>query len=112
MPEFTIDESAPILIEFDVGSGVRKVSRAGKDMDALAKKSKQALDHAMNTIHHMARRVSATIDSLDPVAARPSEVEASFALKLETEVGAVIAKAGLGAEINVKLIWKSQKGDS
>jgi len=107
MPEFTIDENAPVLVEFEVGSGVRKVSRASKDMDALAEKSKKALDHAMNTIHHMARRVNATINSLDPLAARPSEVEASFALKLETEVGAVIAKAGLGADINVTLTWKS-----
>lgn len=103
MSAFVIDEDAPVLVELTPGPGVRKASLS---VDEIAKKSADALDRAMNTVHHMARRLHATIDALvEP----PSEVEAAFGLKFDAESGVLIAKAGLEASINVKLTWKRKE---
>jgi len=127
MAEFKIDEEAPILVEltpyvdlsqieiqtikpapematFRGKPGLVKSTGLAPD---LIEKSARALDSAMNTIHHMARRVKSTIENLiDP----PSEVEVAFGLKLEGEAGAIIAKAGAQATLDVKLKWQNKKG--
>ncbi len=100
MPEFVINKNAPVQVELTPGPGVQQVSLTPGDM---VEKSKEALDSAMNTVHHMARRVVGTIEALaDP----PSVLEVSFGLKLNAETGAIIAKAGMEATINVTLKWE------
>ncbi len=101
MPTFTIDENAPIIVEFTPQPGVRQVKRTSPQ--DIAEQSAKALDSAMNSVHHMARRV---IDTIDTLTNKPSEVEVSFGLKLDAETGAIIAKAGIEASINVKLKWQ------
>jgi len=100
MATFIVDENAPILVEFTPRPGLREVSLKPEDLTA---KSSQALEAAMNTIHNMARRVTATVEAL---ATRPSQVEVAFGLKLDTEAGALIAKVGAEASLNVKLTWE------
>lgn len=102
MSDFKPDENAPILVEFTAGPGVQRVSISPAD---IAKKSKEALDSAMNTIHNMARHVITTVESL---AQRPSEVEVSFGLKFDAKAGAIIARAGMEASINVRLTWQRE----
>lgn len=106
MQQFTIDESAPILVELYSRPGLQAVSLSP---ESLVDKSTKALDSAMNTIHNMARRVNATVESL---AERPTHIEVEFGLKLDAESGAIIAKAGLEASLSVKLIWDRQGADS
>jgi hypothetical protein len=101
MPTFAIDEDAPILVEFAPEPGLQQVSFSPDD---LVEKSAWALDSAMNTIHHMAQRVNAMIETLP---GRPNQVEVEFGLKLDAETGAVIAKAGVEAAVNVRLAWES-----
>lgn len=103
MSLFTIDEGAPILVELTPRPGVQQVSLSPAN---IAEQSAKALDSAMNTIHHMARRVSATIDALVD---RPTQVEVEFGLKLEAEAGAFISKAGVEASLNVKLTWERKE---
>jgi hypothetical protein len=103
MPIFTIDEDAPVLVEFTPRPGLQQVSFSAED---LIEKSAAALDSAMNTIYQMAQRVNATIGVLPD---RPDQVEVAFGLKLDAEGGAVVAKAGIEAAINVKLVWESKK---
>jgi hypothetical protein len=103
MPTFTIDEGAPILVEFTPGPGLRK---AGLLPAEKAEQAAKALDGAMNAIHHMARRATATIDALVD---RPSEFELSFGIKLDAKAGALIAKAGVEAAINIKMTWERGK---
>jgi hypothetical protein len=103
MTTFTINADAPVLVEFAPQPGVRGVSLKPED---IIGKSAQALDSAMNTIHHMARRVTTTIKDL---AERPTEVEVMFGLKLDVEAGAIIAKTGGEASLNVKLKWELKK---
>jgi hypothetical protein len=103
MTTFIIDEDAPVLVEFTLRPGLREVSLSPDD---IAEKSAKALDSAMNAIHHMARRVSAMIDTLSD---RPAEVEVEFSLALDAEAGAMISKAGVEAGFNVKLTWKREE---
>ena len=102
MPDFTIDENAPILVEFALKPGALDVGFGQDTIEDLTEKSAKALDSAMNTIHKMARRVTETVEAL---AKRPSQVEVAFGVKFDAEAGAFITKAGVEASINIKLIW-------
>ena len=62
----------------------------------------------MDTIHQMARRVMSTVNALH-IAERPSGVEVEFSLKLDAEVGAIVAQAKSEAGFNVKLAWEREK---
>jgi Trypsin-co-occurring domain 1 len=100
---FTIDENAPILVEFELQPGAYDVSLSSKEM---AQKATEALDQAMNTIHNVARRVTATITSLpQPL----TQVEVDFGIVLNMEVGAMIAKTGTSASLNIKLIFEKEE---
>jgi hypothetical protein len=99
MPTFTIDEHAPILVEFAPAPGVVRTALSPAD---LAEQSSKALDSAMNTIHAVAQRVTATINSISE---RPSTVEVDFGLKLTAGAGALVASASTEASFLVKLTW-------
>jgi hypothetical protein len=102
---FKIDENAPVVVEFTPRPGVQQVALRPAE---VVKKSAEALDSAMNTIHSMARRVVATVEALaDP----PSQVEVEFGLKLTADAGAIIAKAGTESTIGVKLSWERKTSD-
>ena len=64
MTEFTIDTGEDeVLVEFTPRPGVRQVSLAIGPED-LAGKSAKALDKAMGTVRHMAKRMSDTVDKI------------------------------------------------
>lgn len=104
MPTFTIDEHAPILVEFKPAAGVVRTALTPQDLTALSEK---AIANAMNTIHGMARRVNDTISAIR-LSERPSKVEVDFGLVLTAEAGALIASASTAASFNVKLTWERQ----
>ena len=64
----------------------------------------------MAAIKSMARRVVAVSNSLD-VHEKPSQIEVEFALKLPSEAGVYVAKAGTEASFNVKLIWEQKSNE-
>ncbi len=105
MSEILIDTDAPILVEFEPAAGLRKAARTPEE---AVQEAARALNRAMGLIHHMARRVARTVSAV-PVAERPHQAEVTFGLKLDAEAGAVIAKAGMEASINVKLTWEREK---
>jgi hypothetical protein len=108
MPTFTIDEHAPILVEFKPAAGVVRTAIPTSPAD-LAEQSRKALDAAMNTIHAMAERVNATIDAISD---RPNKVEVEFGLKLDAQAGALVASASTEAGFNVKLTWERKEPSS
>jgi hypothetical protein len=108
MPTFTIDEHAPILVEFKAAPGLEHTTRGLPSPTDLAKQSEQAINAAMNTIHAAARRVVATIDALTE---RPSKVEVDFGLKLDAAAGALVAQASTEASFVVKLTWERERVD-
>jgi len=97
MPTFTIDENAPILVDFEYRPGASEVTLSPAD---IAKRSAEAMDSAMNTIHNIARRVITTVDALPR---RPTQIEVEFGIKLAAEAGALITKTGVDATLNVTL---------
>lgn len=96
----TVEPETVILVEFDQ-TGLVKVNASPEEM---ADKSAKAVDQAMYTIKEMAERVTETMQS---IAMKPQAVEVAFGLKLNAETGAMIAKAGVEASINVKMTWEN-----
>lgn len=90
----------PIAVELSQVYGVQKAALTSGE---LIDKSGKAFDEAMNTIREVAEKVTLT---MDPIAARPDDMEISFAIKLTAEAGAVIAKTGIEGTFSVKLAWK------
>ena len=99
MQQTISDEYPPVLVEFTLAPGLKKVSRTDQE---IVEKSTKALDSAMNSIQQMARRVSTTVNDLTE---RPDQVKVEFGIKLDGEVGALIAKTGIEASINVTITW-------
>jgi hypothetical protein len=104
MPDHDTKEKPPILVDFTVGPGLKQVALSPAE---LARKSAEAIDSAMNTIHVMASRV---ISSVNDIVERPSQFEVTFGIKFDAQTGAIIAKAGMEASINVKLTWQEKSG--
>lgn len=97
MSNFNIDENAPVLVEFEYRPGASEVALSAED---IAKRSAEAMDSAMNTIHNVARRVITTVDALPH---RPTQIEVEFGIKLAAEAGALVTKTGVDATLNVRL---------
>lgn len=89
----------PIRVEFARGPGVQQVALTGPE---ALERSARALDDAMGVIRSMADRVRQTIVAMPK---RPSGIEISFGIKFDAQAGAVIAKAGVEASINVMFHW-------
>ena len=103
MPTLQVqDEDDVILVEFAPVAGVRSVSLSPKD---AIEKSQEAIDDALEKMRGMAKKTVKAIREI-PVTERPSTISVSFGLKLTAEGGAVIAKAGLEAGINVTMTWQ------
>lgn len=108
----TDDEEFVILIEWtDSPSGIQKVSRANAmDIEKLKARTEQALNLAMGTIHAMAHRVTMGIQALNDTT-RPDEVGIEFGINLDSEVGALVAKTSVGAQLKVNLKWNIETPD-
>ena len=91
-----------ILVEWVERPGVEQVGIFDRKNKANADKSKKAMDGAMDTIKKMAKRVKKLNDSI-PV--EFSQVEITFGIALDYEVGAILSKASTQASIGVKLVW-------
>jgi hypothetical protein len=89
----------PLRVEFSHGPGVRQVAMGGPE---ALDRSAQAINDAMGIIRQMAGRVRQTVRAMP---GRPSEVEVAFGIKFDASAGAVIAKAGVEASINVVFRW-------
>jgi len=95
-----------ILIDFPSDGGLIEVT---SKPEALAERSASAIDAAMDTIHDFADRVQYTINGL---LVRPKEVDVEFGIKLDAEVGALIAKTRMEAHIVVTLRWDTGGGQT
>ncbi|WP_434684990.1 CU044_2847 family protein [Pseudanabaena minima] len=63
---------------------------------------------AMQLVRSCAVKAVAGIKSINE-ASRPDEFELKLAIKLDSEMGAVIAKVSAGAQLEVTMKWKSDK---
>ncbi len=103
MAQFQVeDDDEVILVEFAPAAGVRSVSLSPQD---VVEKSKEAIEKAMKTMRGMAKKTMKTIQDI-PFSERPNTITVEFGLKLSADVGAVLAKAGVEAAINVTMTWE------
>ncbi len=93
-------EKKIVLVDLNPQGRIKQVSIRPED---LAAKSAEVLERAMDTIEGMAER---TIQTIDRLTNKPSEVEVEFGIKLDAEAGALIAKTSGEASLTVKLVWK------
>ena len=101
MPQLEIDDD--ILVEWIERPGVEQVGIFDrKKKKENAQRSQKAITDAMNTIKKMAKRVKELNDAI-PV--EFSQIEITFGIALDYEVGAIISKASTEASIGVKLSW-------
>lgn len=67
-----------------------------------------ALGDGLDLTHKCAARVVDTIKAMDNKL-RPKEFTVQLAIKLDSEVGAVIAKASAGAQLQVTMKWVKEE---
>src|SRR5688500_11790856 len=102
MPTLEVqDDDQVILVEFAPVPGVRSVSLSPKD---AIEKSQEAIEWALKSIRGMAKKTAKAIKEI-PITERPGTIAVEFGLKLTAEGGAVLAKAGVEAGINVTMTW-------
>ncbi|HLO16098.1 MAG TPA: CU044_2847 family protein [Anaerolineales bacterium] len=101
MPQLELDDET-ILVEWMDRPGVEQVGIFDLKNKKNVERSKKALDSAMTAIKKMAHRVKKLNDSI-PV--EFSQVEVTFGIALDYEVGAILSKASTKAAIDVKLVW-------
>lgn len=106
MPTLEVqDDDEVILVEFSRAAGARSVSRSPQEIiEQSIEDSKKAIERAMETMRGMAKKTMRSIKEIS-VSERPSTISVSFGLKLDAEAGAVVAKAGAEAAINITMTW-------
>ena len=98
---FDLEQGGEVLVEVDEDAfGVEPVSRDG---DGLVRASK-GLEAALAAIGPAARAVLSSVDGLGLC-----EKQIQFGVKLNGEVGAVIARSGVEANFQVTLISRDRE---
>jgi hypothetical protein len=102
--EFTLDDGGSVLVEVTgspyeetVGHTDDLIARVGVSFDAAIGRVRDAAMAALGQFQQMTRQ--------------PNEVEITFGVKLDTEVGAVIAKTGVEGQLGIKLTWRAPAGE-
>jgi Trypsin-co-occurring domain 1 len=100
--KFDFEDGSSIVIEAeDVASG--PVMRGGDAGTALAK-ANQTFDSALRQVAPTSRAI---VERFRDLPDRPDEIEVEFGLKLNAEVGAIIARTGGEANFRILLHWKA-----
>jgi len=81
---------------------VKPVARLKVNPEEVKERSEKAVAEAMESIVDMACRVNALRSRIP---SEFSQIEVEFGIKFNWEVGALLAKAGSEANINVTLTW-------
>ena len=97
-----------IEVESDSKLGGVGFARQAPSDDVSSKATKDAYDQTLKTIRGCADGVIETIQNLK---ASPSAASIDFAIKIDPEAGAMIAKSGSDAQFRVSLSWKQAKPD-
>ncbi|OLF10732.1 hypothetical protein BLA60_16005 [Actinophytocola xinjiangensis] len=95
---FPLTDGGSVLVEVDVPPGVARAGRAG---DVL-REARTQFEKAIGDVRDAAASALAQFTAM---ATAPDEIELTFGVKFDAEVGAVIARTGVGGQIEVKLRW-------
>ena len=98
------DDGLPLRIEVeDTSKPAAGFTRSTSPTDVSSEAVKDAYDQTLRTIRGCANGVISTLQSLD---ALPTSASIDFAIKVDPEVGAMIAKSREDAQFRISLSWK------
>lgn len=100
LARFGLDGGSSVIVDVDEEPGVTRVSRQGRIRDARA-----TFETALTEVRDAA---SAALTQFRSMARQPDEVEIAFGVRLDAEVGAVIAKTSMQGNFEVKLTWRRE----
>jgi hypothetical protein len=101
---FELADGGSVLVEVDSAEGISRVGRQGDILRSVGR----TFDEALSTVRDAA---TAALGQFQTMTCRPDEVEINFGVKLDAEVGAVIARTGMQGQLTVTLTWRAP-GDS
>ena len=99
--EYDYDGST-ILVEVEQEKEEEEWERVGVLDHLPIVKAKVSFEKALSAIRPVTKAVMTQVSNLDT---KPEKVEVGFGLTMKAEGGAVIASAGIEANMNVKLTW-------
>ncbi|MGH3913021.1 MAG: CU044_2847 family protein [Pseudonocardiaceae bacterium] len=92
-----------MIVDVDEEPGVTRVSRQGRIRDA-----RSTFETALAEVREAA---TAALTQFRTMACQPEEVEIVFGVRLDAEVGAVIARTSMQGNFEVKLKWRREMLD-
>jgi hypothetical protein len=101
-------QNVSIAIEVEEKQGVISDIYGETRSAKLPEKVKDAFSSSMGLIHTCAEQIAYTLSAI-PAALRPKECEVQLSIKIDAEVGAVIAKSSTEAQFQVTLRWGPQE---
>lgn len=101
--QFKLPDGGVVLVEVEEVAGV---TRAGRGERVLAD-ARETFESAFAQVKAAA---SIALDQFARLPSRPDEVELKFGVKLDTQVGAIIAQTGAQAQFEVALRWQKDSG--
>jgi hypothetical protein len=105
-----------ILVEFDEAELVEAAAQAtprgaAQNLTAqIEQRSTAAIAAAMNTIRELALQTDLMRKGI-PGGSQPRLIKVKFGINLDFEVGALLAKSGAGATMEVELEWARRSDD-
>jgi hypothetical protein len=100
LAEFPLDGGGTVLVEVEETPGVVRVSRGRSVVEQVGSSFEQAMDRVRDA-------ATAALTAFQQMATRPDEVELEFGVKLDAEVGAVIARTHVEGQLTVRLTWRA-----
>src|SRR5262245_3972430 len=102
--ETQIKDGSTIRIEVaDTTKAGVGFSRSAATTEISTEEAKEAYNQLLTTIRHCANGVIETLQNLE---ALPSTASIDFAIKIDAEAGAMVAKSREDAQFRVSLSWK------
>lgn len=103
------ENGSPIRIEVeDTSKPAAGFTRHTSPSDLSSDAVKDAYDQTLNVIKSCANGI---IDTIQNLSAPPSAAAVEFSVKIDAEVGAMIAKARDEGQFKVSLSWKQSEPD-
>jgi hypothetical protein len=99
LTRFALASGGSVLVEVDESAGIARANRAGRVLE----EARVTFENAVAEVRDAA---AAALTQFTSMTRAPDEVELKFGIKLDAEVGAVIARTGVQGQFEVKLKWR------
>jgi hypothetical protein len=99
--EFELEDGSSVLIETESVS-TRPVTRGGRATELISK-ADETFEQALGRVGPTS---AAIVERFRSMAHQPDEIEIEFGIKINAEVGAIIAKTSGEANFRIVVRWK------